>query len=174
MSEKASDMAWHQANSDPEGVAASVTPAEAERSKDLEEGCEGDAVASGKLLRIKSIIALTGAGIDVSSASLSSREGEDGWVGEDRDGGLSKEASRDEARDDCCRRGEEESLEANVVVWERGNPSKRIPFALVKGNPWRRLPFAVERGSPWRRLPLSLGRESPLRRLPFALEKGTS
>ena len=55
-------MAWHQAKSDPEGIAASVTPAEAERSKDLDEGWEGDAWASGKLLRIKSIIALTGAG----------------------------------------------------------------------------------------------------------------
>ena len=65
------------------------------------EGWEGDAVASGKLLRIKSIMALTGAGIDDSSASLSSLEGEDGRVGEDRDGGLSYEASRDEARDEC-------------------------------------------------------------------------
>ena len=94
-------MAWHQAKSDPEGIAASVTPAEAERSKDLDEGWEGDAWASGKLLRIKLIIALTGAGIEVSSASLSSLEGEDGWVGEDRDGGLSYESSRDEARDEC-------------------------------------------------------------------------
>ena len=94
-------MAWHQAKSDPEGIAASVTPAEAERLKDLDEGWEGDAWASGKLLRIKSIIALTGAGIEVSSASLSSLEGEDGWVGEDRDGGLSKVLSPDEARDEC-------------------------------------------------------------------------
>ena len=100
MSEKESDMAWHQAKSDPEGVAASVTPAEAKRSKDLDEGWEGDAVASGKLFRIKSIMALTGAGINDSSASLSSLEGEDGWV-EDRDGGLSSESSRDEARDEC-------------------------------------------------------------------------
>ena len=52
-------------------------------------------------MRIKSIIALTGAGIDDSSTSLSSLEGEDGWVGEDRDGGLSKEPSPDEARDEC-------------------------------------------------------------------------
>ena len=94
-------MAWHQAKSNPEGVAASVTPAEVERSKDLDEGWEGDAVASGKLLRIKSIMALTGAGIDDSSAYLSSLEGEDGWVGEDRDGGLSYDSSRDEARDEC-------------------------------------------------------------------------
>ena len=93
-------MAWHQAKSDPRGIAASVTPAEAERSKDLDEGWEGDAWASGKLLRIKSIIALTGAGIEVSSASLSSLEGEDGRVGEDRDGGLPKESSPDEARDE--------------------------------------------------------------------------
>ena len=42
VSEKESNMAWHQAKSDPEGVAASVTPAEAERSKDLEEGWEGE------------------------------------------------------------------------------------------------------------------------------------
>ena len=94
-------MAWHQAKSDPEGIAASVTPAEAESSKDLDEGWEGDACPSGKLLRIKSIIALTGAGIEVSSASLSSLEGEDGWLGEDRDGGVSYESSRDEARDEC-------------------------------------------------------------------------
>ena len=46
-------------------------------------------------------MALTGAGIEDSSASLSSLEGEDGWVGEDRDGGLSYESSRDEARDEC-------------------------------------------------------------------------
>ena len=58
-------------------------------------------LTSGKLLRIKSIMALTGAGIDDSSASLFSLEGEDGRVGEDRDGGLSNEASRDEARDEC-------------------------------------------------------------------------
>ena len=94
-------MAWHQAKSDPEGIAASVTPAYAERSKDLNEGWEGDACASGKLLSINSIIALTGAGIEASSASLSSLEGEDGRVGEDRDGGLSKESSPDEARDEC-------------------------------------------------------------------------
>ena len=52
-------------------------------------------------LEDKSIIALTGAGIEDSSASLSSLEGEDGRVGEDRDGGLSKEPSPDEARDEC-------------------------------------------------------------------------
>ena len=93
MSEKASDKAWHHAKSDPGGIA--------ERSKDLDEGREGEAWASGKLLRIKSIIALTGAGIEDSSASLSSLEGEDGRVGENRDGGLSKEPSPDEARDEC-------------------------------------------------------------------------
>ena len=52
-------------------------------------------------MSINSIIALTGAGIEASSASLSSLEGEDGRVGEDRDGGLSKESSPDEARDEC-------------------------------------------------------------------------
>ena len=83
------DMTWHQAKSDPEGVAASVTPAEAERSKDLDEGWAGEAVASGKLRKMKSIMALTGAGIEVSSASLSTLEGEEGWVGEDREWGLS-------------------------------------------------------------------------------------
>ena len=121
-------MAWHQAKSDPEGVAAPVTPAEAERSKDLDEGCEGDAVASGKLLRIKSIMALTGAGIDVSSASLSSREGEEGWVGEDRDVGLSTEASRDEARDECCRRGEEESLDSKRCRLGEGESPEANPI----------------------------------------------
>ena len=47
-----------------------------ERSKDLDEGWAGEAVASGKLCRMKSIMALTGAGIEVSSVSLSSLEGE--------------------------------------------------------------------------------------------------
>ena len=120
-------MAWHQAKSDPEGVAASVTPAEAERSKDLDEGWAGDAVASGKLLRIKSIMALTGAGIDISSASLSSREGEEGWVGEDRDWGLSTEASRDEARDECWRRGEE-SLDSKRCRLGEGEPPETNPI----------------------------------------------
>ena len=49
MSENESDMAWHQGKSDPEGVAESVTPAEGERSKDLDEGWAGKAVASRKL-----------------------------------------------------------------------------------------------------------------------------
>ena len=134
-------MAWHQAKSDPEGVAASVTPAEAERSKDLDEGCAGDAVASGKLLRIKSIMALTGASIDISSASFSSRQGEEGWVGEDRDGGLSTEASRDEARDECCRRGEEESLNSKHCRLGEGESPEANPICfgeeakpLEKGN----------------------------------------
>ena len=65
------------------------------------EGWEGEAWASGKLLRMKSIIAQTGAGIEDSSASLSSLGGEDGRVGEDLDGGLSRESSPDEARDEC-------------------------------------------------------------------------
>ena len=34
--------------------------------------------------------------MEESSGSLSSLEGEDGWAGEDRDGGLSKEASPEE------------------------------------------------------------------------------
>ena len=54
-----------------------------------------------KLYRMKSIIARTGAGIEDPSASLSSLGGEDGWVGEDLDGGLSREPSPDEARDEC-------------------------------------------------------------------------
>ena len=167
-------MAWHQAKSDPEGVTASVTPAEAERSKDLDEGCEGDVVASGKLLRIKSIMALTGAGIDVSSASLSSREGEDRWVGEDRDGGLSKENSRDEARDDCWRRGEEESLEAKRCRLGEGESLEANPIRFGEGNPLEANPIRCGEGKPLEATPLSLERESPLRRLPFALEKGTS
>ena len=84
-----SDITWHQAKSDPEGVAASVTPTEAERSNDLDEGWAGEAVASGKLRMMKYTIALTVAGTEVSSASLSSLEGEEGWVGEDREWGLS-------------------------------------------------------------------------------------
>ena len=82
-----SAITWHQAKSDPEGVAASVTPTEADRSNDLEEGWAGETVASGKLFMIKSTIALTVGGTEVSSASFSSREGE-GWVGEDREWGL--------------------------------------------------------------------------------------
>ena len=50
---------------------------------------------------MKSIIARTGAEMEESSGSLSSLEGEDGWAGEDRDGGLSNEASPEEARDEC-------------------------------------------------------------------------
>ena len=84
-----SAITWHQAKSDPEGVAASVTPTEADRSNDLEEGWAGEAVASGKLFMMKSTIALTVGGTEVSSASFSSREGEEGWVGEDREWGLS-------------------------------------------------------------------------------------
>ena len=118
-------------------------------------------------------MALTGAGIDVSSASLSSREGEDGWVGEDRDGGLSNEASPDEARDECCRRGEEESLEAKRCRLGEGESLEANPIRFSEGDPLE-VPFAVERGSPLRRIPLSLERESPLGRLPFVLEKGTS
>ena len=49
----------------------------------------------------KSITALTGAVKEDSSASLSSLEGEDGLVGEDREGGLSKGLSPDEALDEC-------------------------------------------------------------------------
>ena len=55
----------------------------------------------GSFLRIKSIIALTGAVKEDSSASLSSLEGEDGLVREDREWGLSKGLSLDEARDEC-------------------------------------------------------------------------
>ena len=89
MAVKESAITWHQAKSDPEGVAASVTPTEADRSNDLDEGWAGEAVASGKLFMMKSTIALTVAGTEVSSASFSSLEGEEGWVGEDREWGLS-------------------------------------------------------------------------------------
>ena len=71
-------MTWDQANSDPEGVAASVTPTEADRSNDLDDLWAGEAVASGKLLIMKSTMALTVAGMEVSSASFSSLEGEEG------------------------------------------------------------------------------------------------
>ena len=52
-------------------------------------------------MRIKSIIALTWAVKEDSSASISPLEGEDGLVGEDREWGLSKGLSPDEARDEC-------------------------------------------------------------------------
>ena len=162
MSEKASDMAWHQAKSDPEGVAASVTPAEAERSKDLDEGCEGDAVASGKLLRIKSIMALTGAGIDVSSASLSSLEGEDGWVGDEGDGGLSNEASRDEARDECCRRGEEESLEAKRCRLGEGESLEANPIRFGEGDLLEANPIRCGEGDLLEANPIRSGEREPL------------
>ena len=109
---KESAITWHQAKSDPEGVAASVTPTEADRSNDLEEGWTGEAVASGKLFMIKSTIAFTVGGTEVSSASFSSREGEEGWLGEDREWGLPWEGSRDEARDEWCWWGETESLDS--------------------------------------------------------------
>ena len=38
--------------------------------------------------------------MEESSGSLSSLEGEEGWAGEDHDGGLSKEASPEEAQDE--------------------------------------------------------------------------
>ena len=41
--------------------------------------------------------------MEVSSTSLSSLEGEDGRVREDRDGGLSKESPPDEAQEECRR-----------------------------------------------------------------------
>ena len=88
MAVKESAITWYQAKSDPEGVAASVMPTEADRSNDLEEGWAGEAVASGKLFMIKSTIAFTVGGTEVSSASFSSREGEEGWLGEDREWGL--------------------------------------------------------------------------------------
>ena len=110
VSRKESDITWDQANSDPEGVAGSVTPTEAERSNDLDDLWAGEAVASGKLLVMKSTMALTVAGMGISSASFSSLEGEAGWVGEDREWGLSCEGSRDEARDEWRGGGETESL----------------------------------------------------------------
>ena len=75
----------------------------------------------------------------------------DGW--EKTDWGLSTEASRDEARDECCRRGESESLdskrcrlgegeslEANPIrLGEEAKPLERrnplISVALEKENP---------------------------------------
>ena len=63
-----------------------MAPTEADRSNDLEDGWDGEAVASGKLFMIKLTIALTVGGTEVSSASFSSREGEEGWLGEDLNG----------------------------------------------------------------------------------------
>ena len=105
MSKNASDITWDQPRSDPEGVAGSVTPTEAERSKDLEDFWAGEAMASGKLVLINS----TMAGMGASSASLSSLEGEAGR-GEDREWGLSCEGSHEEARDEWRGGGETESL----------------------------------------------------------------
>ena len=99
MSEKASDITWDQPRSDPEGVAGSVTPTEAETSKDLEDFWAGEAMASGKFVLMNSTMALTVAGIGASSASFSSLEGEAGQ-GEDRESGLSCEGSLEEARDE--------------------------------------------------------------------------
>ena len=110
VSKKESDITWDQANSDPEGVAGSVTPTEAERSNDLDDLWAGEAVASGKLLVMKSTMALTVAGMGISSASFSSLEGEARRVGEDREWGLSCEGSHEEARDEWRGGGETESL----------------------------------------------------------------
>ena len=109
MSKNASDITWDQPRSDPEGVAGSVTPTEAERSKDLEDFWAGEATASGKLVLINSTMALTVAGMGASSASFSSLEGEAGR-GEDREWGLSCEGSREEAQDEWRGGGETESL----------------------------------------------------------------
>ena len=110
VSRKESDITWDQANNDLEGVAGSVTPTEAKRSNDLDDLWAGEAVASGKLLVMKSTMALTVAGMGISSASFSSLEGEAGRVGEDREWGLSCEGSQDEARDEWRGGGETESL----------------------------------------------------------------
>ena len=99
MSEKESDITCDQPRSDPEGVAGSVTPTEAETSKDLEDFWAGEAMASGKFVLMNSTMALTVAGIGASSASFSSLEGE-AWRGEDRECGLSCEGSLEEARDE--------------------------------------------------------------------------
>ena len=95
MSEKESDITCDQPRCDPEGVTGSVTPTEAETSKDLEDFWAGEAMASGKLVLMNS----TMAGIGASSASFSSLEGE-AWRGEDRECGLSCEGSLEEVRDE--------------------------------------------------------------------------
>ena len=51
-------------------------------------------------------------------------------MGEDRDWGLSREASRDEARDECCRRGESESLDSKRCRLGEGEPLEANPIRL--------------------------------------------
>ena len=56
-------------------------------------------------------------------------------MGEDRDWGLSTEASRDkasrdEARDECCRRGESESLDAKRCRLGEGESLEANPIRL--------------------------------------------
>ena len=90
VSVKESERAWDQDKSEPGGIATSATPAVADKSKDLDDGWEGEARDSGKVWRMKSTIAQTGAEMEGSSGSLSSLEGEEGGAGEDSDGGPSK------------------------------------------------------------------------------------
>ena len=78
VSVKESERAWDQDKSEPGGIATSATPAVADKSKDLDDGWEREALDSGKVWRKKSTIARTGAEMEESSGSLSSLEGEEG------------------------------------------------------------------------------------------------
>ena len=66
-------------------------------------------------------MALTGPGIEASSASLPCHKGEKGWVGEDHEWGLLTEASRDEARNECIIEENLSPSTQNVAVWENEN-----------------------------------------------------
>ena len=97
-------------------------------------------------MRIKSIIALTGAVKEDSSASLSPLEGKmDGrrrpQMGVSQRG--YPQTKHGMSADVEMKQG---PLKRNTVAVERGNPLKRIPFALEKGTPLKRIPFALEKG----------------------------
>ena len=53
----------------------------------------------------------------------------DGWA-KTAIGGLSTEASRDEARDECCRRGESESLDSKCCRLGEGESPEANPIRL--------------------------------------------
>ena len=96
-------------------------------------------------MRIKSIIALTGAVKEDSSASLSPLEGK-------MDGRRRRDYPQTKHGMSADVEVKQGPLKRNTVAVERGNPLKRIPFALEKGTPLKRIPFALERGNPLRRL----------------------
>ena len=113
-----------------------MAPTEADRSNDLEDGWAGEAVASGKHFMMKLTIALTVGGAEVSSASLSSREGEEGWLGEDLEWGLPWEPLfGEEASLEECGLGECDSLERGLLE-ELGPASGANPIRLGEDDPF--------------------------------------